>query len=104
MKSKRPFLLQARTEIGLLEHLNAYIPDEQHNIVRLWLTFFLRNYPCLRGLYGPSFTEVGHHDLVNPLSAERTAERTRAMLAKARGGVYSQVTDDPLLWWPGGMG
>ena len=47
IKSKRPFLLQARTEIGLLEHLNAHDPDDQHNVVRLRSTFLFRNHQCL---------------------------------------------------------
>ena len=47
IKSKRPFLLQARTEIGLLEHLNARDPRDGHHIVRLLSTFVHRNHQCL---------------------------------------------------------
>ena len=32
IKSKKPFLMQARTEIELLNHLNEKDPDDQHNI------------------------------------------------------------------------
>jgi dual specificity tyrosine-phosphorylation-regulated kinase 1 len=32
IKSKKPFLMQAKTEIDLLTHLNEKDPDDQHNI------------------------------------------------------------------------
>ena len=32
IKSKKPFLMQARTEIELLNHLNGKDPEDQHNI------------------------------------------------------------------------
>ena len=35
IKSKKPFLLQAKTEIELLQHLNEKDPDDQHNIGKL---------------------------------------------------------------------
>ncbi|KAL7549538.1 hypothetical protein ACHAWF_012804 [Thalassiosira exigua] len=47
IKSRRPFLLQARTEIGLLTHLNENDPQDQHNVVRLLTTFVHRNHQCL---------------------------------------------------------
>lgn len=38
IKSKKPFLMQARTEIELLNHLNEKDPEDQHNIGenRIW--------------------------------------------------------------------
>lgn len=37
IKSKKPFLMQAKTEIELLTHLNERDPDDQHNVGK---------YPC----------------------------------------------------------
>mmetsp|Transcript_8237 Transcript_8237/g.20276 ORF Transcript_8237/g.20276 Transcript_8237/m.20276 type:complete len:707 (-) Transcript_8237:479-2599(-) len=47
IKSKKPFLMQARTEIELLNHLNEKDTDDQHNIVRLLTSFMYRNHQCL---------------------------------------------------------
>jgi len=47
IKSKKPFLMQARTEIELLNHLNEKDPNDQHNIVRLLTSFMYRNHQCL---------------------------------------------------------
>jgi len=47
IKSKKPFLMQAKTEIELLNHLNEKDPDDQHNIVRLLTSFMYRNHQCL---------------------------------------------------------
>ena len=35
IKSKKPFLMQAKTEIELLTHLNEKDPDDQHNIGKI---------------------------------------------------------------------
>jgi len=47
IKSKKPFLMQSKTEIELLNHLNEKDPDDQHNIVRLLTSFMYRNHQCL---------------------------------------------------------
>lgn len=47
IKSKRPFLLQARTEIELLTHLKDRDSEDQHNIVRLLSHFMHKNHQCL---------------------------------------------------------
>eukprot|EP00536_Pseudo-nitzschia_multiseries_P015064 jgi/Psemu1/298908/fgenesh1_pm.814_\ len=47
IKSKKPFLMQAKTEIELLNHLNEKDPNDQHNIVRLLTSFMYRNHQCL---------------------------------------------------------
>jgi len=47
IKSKKPFLMQAKTEIDLLTHLNEKDADDQHNIVRLTTHFMYRNHQCL---------------------------------------------------------
>jgi len=47
IKSKKPFLMQAKTEIELLNHLNEKDTDYQHNIVRLLTSFMYRNHQCL---------------------------------------------------------
>jgi len=47
IKSKKPFLMQAKTEIELLNHLNQKDTDDQHNIVRLLTSFMYRNHQCL---------------------------------------------------------
>lgn len=47
IKSKKPFLLQAKTEIELLTHLWEKDPEDQNNIVRLLTHFMYRNHQCL---------------------------------------------------------
>eukprot|EP00571_Detonula_confervacea_P015425 CAMPEP_0172305826 /NCGR_PEP_ID=MMETSP1058-20130122/7043_1 /TAXON_ID=83371 /ORGANISM="Detonula confervacea, Strain CCMP 353" /LENGTH=553 /DNA_ID=CAMNT_0013017541 /DNA_START=92 /DNA_END=1753 /DNA_ORIENTATION=+ len=47
IKSKKPFLMQAKTEIGLLTHLNENDEGDQHNIVRIFSTFMYRNHQCI---------------------------------------------------------
>lgn len=47
IKSKRPFLMQAKTEIDLLTTLNEHDESDQHNIVRLLSTFMYRNHQCI---------------------------------------------------------
>ncbi|CAB9525011.1 Probable dual specificity protein kinase madd-3 [Seminavis robusta] len=47
IKSKKPFLIQAQTEIELLTHLNEKDNEDQHNIVRLLTHFKYRNHQCL---------------------------------------------------------
>lgn len=47
IKSKKPFLMQAKTEIELLDHLNKQDVDDQYNIVRLLTHFMYRNHQCL---------------------------------------------------------
>lgn len=47
IKSKKPFLMQAKTEISLLKHLNDNDPDDDHNIVRLIDIFMYRNHQCI---------------------------------------------------------
>lgn len=47
IKSKKPFLIQAKTEIELLTHLNEKDNEDQHNIVRLLTHFMYRNHQCL---------------------------------------------------------
>lgn len=47
IKSKKPFLMQAKTEIELLTHLWEKDVDDQHNIVRLLTHFMYRNHQCL---------------------------------------------------------
>jgi len=47
IKSKKPFLMQAKTEIGLLQHLNDHDENDQNNIVRLFSTFMYRNHQCI---------------------------------------------------------
>ena len=47
IKSKRPFLIQAQTEIELLETINQNDPNDESNIVRLWDKFIYRNHQCL---------------------------------------------------------
>lgn len=47
IKSRRPFMLQARTEIELLVHLRERDTDDQNNIVRLLSHFMYRNHQCL---------------------------------------------------------
>mmetsp|Transcript_22305 Transcript_22305/g.25833 ORF Transcript_22305/g.25833 Transcript_22305/m.25833 type:complete len:651 (+) Transcript_22305:782-2734(+) len=47
IKSKKPFLMQSKTEIELLNHLNEKDTDDQHNIVRLITSFMYRNHQCL---------------------------------------------------------
>ena len=47
IKSKKPFLMQAKTEINLLTLLNENDPSDQHNIVRVLSTFMYRNHQCI---------------------------------------------------------
>jgi len=47
IKSKKPFLQQAKTEIELLEFLNAKDPNDQACIVRLLAHFMHRGHQCL---------------------------------------------------------
>ncbi|KAL7536262.1 hypothetical protein ACHAXR_007051 [Thalassiosira sp. AJA248-18] len=47
IKSKKPFLMQAKTEISLLTHLNDNDEGDQHNIVRLLSTFMHKNHQCI---------------------------------------------------------
>lgn len=47
IKSKKPFLIQAKTEIELLSHLTERDDDDQNNIVRLLHHFMFRNHQCL---------------------------------------------------------
>jgi len=47
IKSKKPFLIQAKTEIELLSHLTERDDNDQNNIVRLIEHFMYRNHQCL---------------------------------------------------------
>ncbi|KAG7339769.1 sserine/threonine protein kinase with PASTA sensor domain [Nitzschia inconspicua] len=47
IKSKKPFLMQAKTEIELLTHLTEIDTHDQHNVVRLLRHFMYRNHQCL---------------------------------------------------------
>ena len=47
IKSKRPFLQQAKTEIELLQFLNAKDPTDTACIVRLQEHFMFRGHQCL---------------------------------------------------------
>lgn len=47
IKSKKPFQVQARTEIELLTHLRERDREDQHNIVRLLSHFMYRNHQCI---------------------------------------------------------
>jgi len=47
IKSKKPFLMQAKTEIMLLQDLNDNDEQDEHNIVRLLSTFIYRNHQCI---------------------------------------------------------
>jgi len=47
IKSKKPFQLQARTEIDLLTHLRDRDRDDENNIVRLLSHFMYKNHQCL---------------------------------------------------------
>jgi len=47
IKSKKPFTLQARTEIELLEQLKEKDSGDENNIVRLINHFFFRGHQCL---------------------------------------------------------
>ncbi|GMH46599.1 hypothetical protein TrVE_jg8886 [Triparma verrucosa] len=47
IKSKKPFTLQARTEIELLEQLKDKDQKDEHNVVRLIDHFFFRGHQCL---------------------------------------------------------
>ena len=47
IKSKKPFALQARTEIELLCTLRMGDQEDEHNIVRLLNHFQYRNHQCI---------------------------------------------------------
>lgn len=47
IKSKKPFMLQAKTEIELLQYLNRNDPKDQHFVVRLLDMFLHRGHQCL---------------------------------------------------------
>lgn len=47
IKSKKPFTLQARTEIELLEQLKSADSNDENNLVRLINHFFFRGHQCL---------------------------------------------------------
>jgi dual specificity tyrosine-phosphorylation-regulated kinase 1 len=47
IKSRKPFMLQAQTEIDLLSTLLDKDPNDEKNIVRLLHTFVYRNHQCL---------------------------------------------------------
>ena len=47
IKSKRPFTVQARTEIRLLEQLQQNDPDGEYRTVRMLHTFTFRNHQCI---------------------------------------------------------
>eukprot|EP00592_Proboscia_alata_P027441 CAMPEP_0194447590 /NCGR_PEP_ID=MMETSP0176-20130528/129091_1 /TAXON_ID=216777 /ORGANISM="Proboscia alata, Strain PI-D3" /LENGTH=751 /DNA_ID=CAMNT_0039274459 /DNA_START=399 /DNA_END=2655 /DNA_ORIENTATION=- len=47
IKSKKPFLEQAKTEVELLANLCQKDPGDEHNIVRLHENFMFRNHQCL---------------------------------------------------------
>lgn len=47
IKSKKPFALQAKTEIELLTHLLDKDVEDQHNVVRLLTHFVYRGHQCL---------------------------------------------------------
>jgi hypothetical protein len=93
-----------------LEHVDVHVPDNQHNIVRLQLTFCFgtTHASTTRGLqlgvHGLVFNEAGRHNLVNARSEERTLWQTWAMLYKAHGGDHFLATYGPSSHWPGGRG
>jgi dual specificity tyrosine-phosphorylation-regulated kinase 1 len=47
IKSRKPFLVQARTEIDILTKLRDMDPDDSSNIVRLLDQFIYRNHQCI---------------------------------------------------------
>lgn len=47
IKSRKPFMVQAQTELELLLKLQAKDPDDKHNVVRLLDHFVFRNHQCL---------------------------------------------------------
>ncbi len=47
IKSRKPFLIQAQTEIQLLTMMLEQDPADEHNIVRLGHKFVFRNHQCL---------------------------------------------------------
>jgi hypothetical protein len=47
IKSRRPFMLQAQTEISLLEEILVKDHGDEHNIVRMINKFVFRNHQCL---------------------------------------------------------
>lgn len=47
IKSRKPFLIQAKTEIDILNKVNDKDDGEESNIVRLLDQFIYRNHQCL---------------------------------------------------------
>jgi dual specificity tyrosine-phosphorylation-regulated kinase 1 len=47
IKSRKPFLIQAKTEIDILNKVNDKDDGEESNIVRLLDQFMYRNHQCL---------------------------------------------------------
>lgn len=47
IKSRKPFMVQAQTELELLLKLQAKDPEDKHNVVRLLDHFVFRNHQCL---------------------------------------------------------
>jgi len=47
IKSRRPFLAQALTEIDLLTRINERDDNDEHNLVRLYHQFSFRNHQCI---------------------------------------------------------
>ena len=47
IKSRKPFLIQAKTEIDILNKVNEKDDGEESNIVRLLDQFIYRNHQCL---------------------------------------------------------
>jgi dual specificity tyrosine-phosphorylation-regulated kinase 1 len=47
IKSRRPFMVQAQTEIALLEHVDSADPGGDYNAVKMINKFVFRNHQCL---------------------------------------------------------
>jgi len=47
IKSRRPFLVQARTEIEILNKILEKDPDDERHVVRLNDQFIHRNHQCI---------------------------------------------------------
>lgn len=47
IKSRKPFLIQAKTEIDILNKVNSSDTEDDSNIVRLLDHFMYRNHQCL---------------------------------------------------------
>ena len=47
IKSRRPFMVQAQTEIALLDHILVQDPNDEHNMVRMINKFVFRNHQCV---------------------------------------------------------